>query len=470
MQAVVCPVDHHGRFTAEADELAPAAGTALHAPLAGLSVLTAGNAAVLDALSTSGRLLHMHDYAHKYPYDWRTKKPVIVRATQQWFARLGQGVHDAAQTAAARVQYVPAAGRARLQSFIGGRDLWCISRQRAWGVPIPVFFEQTTGEALITRETVLHVAALVAQHGTDVWWQWPVEKLLPAEVAADGKTYVKGTDTLDVWFDSGSSWAAVLRARGLPLPADVYLEGSDQHRGWFQSSLQTAAAMGEAAPYRTLVTHGFVLDPHKQKMSKSVGNVVDPDVVIHGGKDKKRQPAYGVDVLRLWVASTDHTRDVVLGPDLVKDAATSLRAIRNTARFILGVLGDFDPANDAVPLAQLPPSDGYVLTAAAALLREADAGYHSYRLRPVLTAALHFATQELSSFYCDVSKDRLYNDARDGPQGRAVRTALWLCLRALMQTVAPIVPHTAEDVFLHLPPACRAAMRPCVFPTAPCIR
>jgi isoleucyl-tRNA synthetase len=281
---------------------------------------------------------------------------------------------------------------------------------------------------------VQHVAALVEARGTNVWWEADLQELMPPGTsAATCEDWVRGEDTLDVWFDSGTSWAAALEAKGVAPPADLVLEGSDQHRGWFQSSLQTAAAVGRGAPYKTVVTHGFVLDDKKQKMSKSLGNVMSPGVVIDGGKDKKKQPAFGADVLRLWVASTDYTRDVSVSPALVEVQSNALRNLRNSARFMMGVLDDFDPALHAVPSGALPELERYVLHLAGVFHREAAAGFEAHRPRQALAAANHFASTELSAFYNDVAKDRLYSEPRGSEARRAVQSALWPCLRLLTQ-------------------------------------
>ena len=323
----LCPVNDSGHFTAEAGPR-----------FEGKFILKEGNDAVIQALSeVPNALFHSHKYTHKYPYDWRTKKPVIIRATRQWFADL-RYISQGSVAALSNVNVVPRSGLKRLESMLGTRSDWCISRQRSWGVPIPVLYDDSTDEALLTEESIAHIQNLMSMHGSDCWWSMSAEELLAPEYRNDGKVYRKGNDTMDVWFDSGSSWAGVLKERGLPIPADVYLEGSDQHRGWFQSSLLTSVAVHGEAPYKTLVTHGFLLDEKLQKMSKSLGNVIEPAYVIEGGKDKQKAPAYGVDVMRLWVASTDYTDDVIVSDALMAATFNNLRKLRNTARFMLGVL------------------------------------------------------------------------------------------------------------------------------------
>ncbi|MCU0570161.1 MAG: isoleucine--tRNA ligase, partial [Oculatellaceae cyanobacterium Prado106] len=271
---VLSPVDDEGNFTAEAG------------PFAGLNVLKDANEAIIQALTEQRSLLKEESYAHRYPYDWRTKKPVIYRATEQWFASV-EGFRDQALAAIAQVEWIPAQGENRITAMVSERSDWCISRQRSWGVPIPVFYDEETNEPLLNAETINHIQALFAEKGSDAWWQLPIEELLPAAYRNNGHQYRKGTDTMDVWFDSGSSWAAVAEQRDeLRYPTDMYLEGSDQHRGWFQSSLLTSVANHGVAPYKTVLTHGFALDEQGRKMSKSLGNVVDPAIVIEGGKNQ----------------------------------------------------------------------------------------------------------------------------------------------------------------------------------------
>ena len=435
------PVDDGGRFTADAG-----------AALAGKAVLTDGTAAVLDALTHAGTLLREEPYAHKYPYDWRTKKPTIFRATAQWFVSV-DGFREAALKAAAAVTWVPPSGARRIAAMVEGRGDWCISRQRAWGVPIPALYDKASGEPLLTPESVEHVAALVEKEGSDAFFDRPVSDLLPPALAPQADRYERRAETMDVWFDSGTSWAGVLEARpGLTFPADLYLEGSDQHRGWFQSSLLTAAAArGGAAPYKTVLTHGFALDEAGNKMSKSLGNVVDPRTIIGGGADLKKQPAYGADVLRLWVASTDYTTDVSVGPTIIAQAADAYRKLRGTLRFLLGNLHDFDPATDAVPVADLPAVDRFALGRLAETLDEAGAAYEAYAFAKAHAALLRFAGVDLSALYLDASKDRLYLGARASPDRRACQTVCAAALVGLAGALAPIAPHLAEDAWAALP-------------------
>ena len=437
---LLSPVDDAGRFTAEAGE-----------DLKGLDVLGEGNTKVIEQMREAGALLLEEAYEHKYPYDWRTKKPTIFRATSQWFASV-DGFRQEALDAIEQVQWIPAVGQNRITSMTQSRSDWCISRQRSWGVPIPVFYHVESGEPLLTAETIAHVQGLVAEHGSDVWWARDEAELLPEPYASEAHLYRKGTDTMDVWFDSGSSWASVASARDvLSYPVDMYLEGSDQHRGWFQSSLLTSVAANGRAPYDTVLTHGFVLDEKGYKMSKSLGNVVDPKLVIEGGNNKKAQPAYGADVLRLWVASVNYAADVCIGDGIVKQTADTYRKLRNTARYMLGNLHDYDPKAHAVPLAQLPALDRYMLGRLAQVLAEVRECYEAHQFSRVYSLLQQFAVSDLSNFYLDIAKDRLYISGPDDARRRSCQTVLAACVEGLAAALAPILPHLAEDIWQYLP-------------------
>jgi isoleucyl-tRNA synthetase len=436
----LCPVDDSGHFTAEAGER-----------FAGKYVLKEGNDAVIAALqAVPGALFFRQNYIHKYPYDWRTKKPVIVRATRQWFADL-RLISESSVSALTSVNVVPPSGLKRLESMLGTRQDWCISRQRSWGVPIPVLYDEATDEPLLTEESIEHIRNLINLHGSDCWWSMTVDELLAREYRNDGRKYRKGSDTMDVWFDSGSSWAGVLEARRLPVPADLYVEGSDQHRGWFQSSLLTCVAVHAEAPYKTLVTHGFLLDEKQQKMSKSLGNVIEPSYVIEGGKNKQRSPAYGVDVMRLWVASTDYTDDVIISDGVLAATFNSAKKIRNTARFLLGVLNDFSPLHHSVPYENLRALDQYMLHRLAIFVNNVNAAYNTYAFYSVIREVNHFVNTELSAFYLTILKDRLYSPSPNHPARRAAQTTAAHILDALAKVLAPILVHTSEDIFQHLP-------------------
>ncbi|PZO44191.1 MAG: isoleucine--tRNA ligase [Pseudanabaena frigida] len=441
-------VDDRGIFNDDAGE-----------ELAGLSVLKEGNAKVVEILTANGTLIKEEAYNHKYPYDWRTKKPVIVRATEQWFASV-DGFREEALKSIKEVRWIPAIGENRITSMVQERSDWCISRQRTWGVPIPVFYDEETNESLLTEETVKHIQELIREHGSDVWWEREVEELLPESYKNNGRKYRKGTDTMDVWFDSGSSWAGVLGGEShnsklvpyeLNYPADIYLEGSDQHRGWFQSSLLTSVATNGYAPYKTVLTHGFLLDEKGQKMSKSLGNIVDPMVVINGGKDQKKEPPYGADVIRLWAASVDYSSDVPVGKTILAQMSDVSRKIRNTARFLLSNLFDFDPAKDAVAYADLPESDRYILHRLSEVTKDITEAYDKFQFSRFFQVIQNFCTVDLSNFYLDIAKDRLYISAPNTARRRSCQTVLMYCLEAIAKAIAPVLSHTAEDIWQYLP-------------------
>ncbi|WP_341529728.1 isoleucine--tRNA ligase [Nostoc sp. UHCC 0302] len=436
---ILAPVDDNGDFTQEAGVFA------------GLNVLGDGNQAVIDALAAAGSLLKEEAYAHKYPYDWRTKKPTIFRATEQWFASV-EGFREEALKAIASVKWIPAQGENRITPMVAERSDWCISRQRAWGVPIPVFYDEATGEPLLNKETINYVQGIIAEKGSDAWWELSIEELLPESYRNNGRSYRRGTDTMDVWFDSGSSWAAVAKQRPeLRYPADMYLEGSDQHRGWFQSSLLTSVAVNDIAPYKTVLTHGFALDEQGRKMSKSEGNVVDPNAIIEGGKNQKAEPPYGADVLRLWVSSVDYSGDVRIGKNIIKQLNDVRGKIRNTARFLLGSLHDFDPEKDAVPFEELPELDRYMLHRIGEVFQEVTEAFESFQFFRFFQTVQNFCVVDLSNFYLDVAKDRLYISAVDAFRRRSCQTVLKIALENLARAIAPVLCHTAEDIWQHLP-------------------
>lgn len=356
-----------------------------------------------------------------------------------------------------QVQWVPDIGKNRITSFVSGRGDWCISRQRSWGVPIPVFYDRESGnEFLLDEHTLEHIQKVFAEHGSNAWWTMDEKDLLPEMYKDQADKWKKGTDTMDVWFDSGSTWSGVADARKeLRYPADMYLEGSDQHRGWFQSSLLTSVAANNQAPYKTVLTHGFVLDEKGYKMSKSLGNVVDPMQIIDGGNNKKTNPAYGADVLRLWVASVDYTGDVCIGESIIKQIFESYRKLRNTARYLVGNLADFvpegQPDSNAVPYEELPSLDKWMLGRLSAVLREVDEATDEFQYNRATQELLRFATTDLSNFYLDVAKDRLYISASDDYRRRSCQTVLHACLEGFTKAIAPILPHMAEDIWQNLP-------------------
>jgi isoleucyl-tRNA synthetase len=436
---ILAPVDADGNFTQEAGQFA------------GLNVLGEGNLAVIDALSAAGALLKEEPYVHKYPYDWRTKKPTIFRATEQWFASVA-GFRDEALKAITQVKWIPPIGENRITAMVSERSDWCISRQRSWGVPIPVFYDEETGEALLTEETIAHVQRIIAEKGTDAWWELSTQELLPESYHNNGRSYRKGTDTMDVWFDSGSSWAAVLQQRPeLRYPADMYLEGSDQHRGWFQSSLLTSVAVNGYAPYKTVLTHGFTIDEQGRKMSKSLGNGIEPEIVINGGKNQKEEPAYGADVLRLWVSSVDYTSDAPLSKNILKQLSDAYRKIRNTARFLIGNLHDFDPSQHSVPYEQLPELDRYMLHRMTEVFKDVTEAFESYQFFRFFQTVQNFCVVDLSNFYLDIAKDRLYISTPSAFRRRSCQTVLSVALENLAKAIAPVLCHMAEDIWQQLP-------------------
>ncbi|MDJ0598241.1 MAG: isoleucine--tRNA ligase [Crocosphaera sp.] len=436
---VLSPVDAKGNFTEEAGQFA------------GLNVLKDANEVIINELQEKGSLLKEEAYQHKYPYDWRTKKPTIFRATEQWFASV-KGFRDAALTAIKTVQWIPAQGENRITPMVSDRSDWCISRQRSWGLPIPVFYNEENNEPLLTEESIKHIQTIFAEKGSDAWWEMSVDELLPEQYKADAHKYRKGTDTMDVWFDSGSSWASVAKQRPeLEYPADIYLEGSDQHRGWFQSSLLTSVAVNGIAPYKTVLTHGFVLDEKGYKMSKSLGNIVDPNVIINGGKNQKQEPAYGADVLRLWVSSVDYSSDVPVGKTILKQLSDIYRKIRNTARFLLGNLHDFDPQKHTVSYEELPELDRYMLHRIAEVFTEVTDAFETYQFFRFFQTVQNFCVVDLSNFYLDIAKDRLYISHPESMRRRSCQTVLAVAIENLAKAIAPVLCHMAEDVWQFLP-------------------
>ena len=455
---VLAPVDDEGRFTAEAGQFAGLQTVDEVTVEKGKPKfkLSSGNAAVIQALEAAGALLKQEAYDHRYPYDWRTKQPVMFRATEQWFASV-DGFREQAMQAISEVKWIPAQGENRITAMVSERADWCISRQRTWGVPIPVFYDEATNEPLLNADTLNHIETLFAAKGSDAWWELSVEELLPATYRNNGHQYRKGMDTMDVWFDSGSSWAAVAEQRpNLQYPVDLYLEGSDQHRGWFQSSLLTSVAVHGHAPYKSVLTHGFTVDEEGNKMSKSLGNGIDPLLIIQGGSLKLKGktetlPAYGADVLRLWVSSVDYSKDVPLGLNILKQINDIRGKIRNTARFLLGNLHDFNPTTGAVPDAELPELDRYMLHRMSEVFAEATDAFETYQFFRFFQTIQNFCVVDLSNFYLDIAKDRLYISAPDASRRRSCQTVLAIALENLARAIAPVLSHLAEDIWQYLP-------------------
>ncbi|KAL4786551.1 tRNA synthetases class I-domain-containing protein [Aspergillus varians] len=470
------PVDDHGKFT----ELAMP-----HDPkrLSGKSVLGEGNVVVLEYIEQQGRLLSQHRYEHKYPYDWRSKLPIIIRATEQWFADVAD-IRDSALKALQDVEFVPASGKQRLEAFVKNRSEWCISRQRAWGVPIPALYHQGTGEAVLTKDSVSHIMNVIDERGIDAWWTDDAND--PAWIPSalrepSDASYTRGTDTMDVWFDSGTSWAEIEAPYGdHGHPADVYLEGSDQHRGWFQSGLLTFIAHQLASnqtsaprsPFKTLITHGFTLDEEGRKMSKSIGNVMNPQIIMDGtllpplkpkkGKGKKqlenKEPTYdalGPDALRLWAASSDYTRDVVIGKQVLQTVHTSLHKYRVTFKLLLGALSDFSLANK-VPYDQLLLVDRIALLHLTEMTLAARAACEKFEFYKAVNAINRWANIEFSAFYMEAIKDRLYTYGENSHSRRAAQTTLFYMYTHLQEVLAPITPLLVEETWEHTPEVIKA--------------
>lgn len=429
---VLCPINERGYFTDEAPGFA------------GL-FYEDGNKEVTKKLEETGALLKLEFITHQYPHDWRTKKPVIFRATEQWFASI-DGFRDEMLKAIKEVTWTPKWGEVRLHNMIADRGDWCISRQRVWGVPLPIFYCENCDHALITEETIDKIAEIFAQEGSSAWYAKETAELLPEGVTCPncGKDqFRKETDTMDVWFDSGSSHAAVLKQRNeLRWPADLYLEGSDQYRGWFNSSLSTAVATTGRAPYKQVLSHGFTLDGKGRKMSKSLGNTIDPQKVTK---------MYGADILRLWVASVDYQSDVRVSDDILKQIAEAYRKIRNTFRFLLGNLADYDPKRDRVSEENLEEIDRYALIKLYRLIDRVKEAYEQYEFHVVYHGIHQFCAVFLSQFYFDVLKDCLYTDKVNSPSRRSSQTVMYELLCALVRLVTPLIPHTAEEVWKYIP-------------------
>jgi len=399
------------------------------------------NAHVLEVLEQQGKLVHHVAILHSYPHCWRHKTPIIFRATPQWFISMDKNkLREQALDEVKRVAWIPEWGQARIESMMEGRPDWCISRQRTWGVPITFFVHKETGELHPrTAELIEQVAQRIEQQGIEAWFELDAAELLGDEA----EHYEKMTDTLDVWFDSGVTHACVLEKREqLSFPADLYLEGSDQHRGWFQSSLLASVAMNEVAPYKAVLTHGFTVDADGKKMSKSKGNVVAPQSVM---KD------LGADVLRLWVAATDYRGEMTVSDEILRRTSDGYRRLRNTARFLLSNLDDFDPAKDRVDSKDLLALDRWVMDRAFALQEEVKTAYETYQFQHIYQKVHHFCVIDLGGFYLDIIKDRQYTAKADGLARRSAQTAMYHVLEALTRWLAPIISYTADEIWQYLP-------------------
>ena len=412
----------------------------------GMKVFDA-NPAVEQALAERGRLWHREDFVHSYPHCWRCHNPVIFLATSQWFVTM-DALRESAREAVASVTWHPSWGRERMGLMVENRPDWCISRQRAWGVPIPALVCQGCGESALSVEQIELTAQIFEKDGADAWYDRPAEDFVPKGLTCakcGGRTFERERDILDVWFDSGSSHLAVIDTRPeLGWPADLYLEGTDQHRGWFQSSLLVGLATRGKAPYRQVLTHGFIVDEQGRKMSKSRGNVVPPQTIIKES---------GADVLRLWVAMVDYREEMRLGKQSIARVVEAYRKIRNTFRFLLSNLYDFDPAADSVALESLEDVDRYLLSRYGRVSAEMINAHEGYDFQRVSHLLNSFATVDLSAFYLDVSKDRLYTLAPGSRERRSAQTVLYKIADGLARLAAPIVPFMADDVWSHLPGA-----------------
>ena len=432
---IFAPVNARGEFTNDVPEF-----------IRGQKVFVANNI-IVEKLEELGNLFNQENISHSYPHCWRCKKPVIFRATEQWF--IGIDTNDLRQKVLGlikKVKWIPSWGQARINAMIENRPDWCISRQRAWGVPIPVIYCEDCNTPILDESIIENLINLVKEHGCNVWFEKDINEIIPQNIicSCGSKRFIKENDILDVWFDSGVSHTSVLKQReNLSYPADLYLEGSDQHRGWFQSSLLTSTAVYEEAPYKTVLTHGFTVDGKGKKMSKSVGNVVDPLTII-----KKS----GADILRLWVSSCDYSEDVKVSDDILLQRVDAYRKIRNTCRFILGNTFDFDYNKDVVSYEDLLEIDKLALSKLYNLLKKIDFAYENYQFHKVFTEIYMFCTVEMSSFYLDILKDRLYTFGKKSLERCSAQTVMINILDVLTRIMTPILSFTSEELWKFMKP------------------
>lgn len=431
---VLSPLDSKGIWTSEAEDL-----EGIH--------YKKGNQVVIEKLISVGALLAQKDIQHSYPHCWRCKNPVIFLATPQWFVKVDKFRQETLKEIK-NVKWIPASGEHRISNMVEGRSDWCISRQRAWGVPIPVFYCKDCGEVIVTDEIVKHVADLFDKESSDAWVKYSEKELLPKGFKCPkckSENLQKEKDIMDVWFDSGVTWRSVVEKRHQELghiPVDMYLEGSDQHRGWFQSSLLTAMATQGHAPFKEVLTHGFVLDAEGRKMSKSLGNVVAPQAIIK---------TYGADVLRLWAASVDYRNDVKIGENMINQLVEIFKKTRNTVRFLLGNLYDFDPEKDYVNYSELKNLDKFALYKLNQLMKQVTEAFENYEFYKYFQHLQNFAAIDLSAFYLDIVKDRLYTAGNKSLSRRACQTVLFEISQALVRILTPVMPHQAEDIWQNVP-------------------
>ena len=427
---IVVPVDDRGFQTEEAG------------PYAGLRY-DESSEVILKDLEQSGALLAREELVHSYAHCWRCKKPIIYRATKQWFASV-DAIKDAAIAACEDIQWKPDWGKERMISMIRDRNDWCISRQRTWGVPIPIFFCKDCHKPLVNDDTIAAVAELFRKEGSNGWWAHEASEILPAgtKCSCGCTEFTKEQDIMDVWFDSGSTHAAVLDEREeLQFPADLYLEGGDQYRGWFQSSMLTSIATKGVAPYKRIITHGWTVDGQGKAMHKSLGNAIAPDEIIK---------QYGADILRLWVSSADYTQDMRISKDIMKQLSDAYLKIRNTARYMLGNLNGFDPDN-LVADADLLELDRWALAQFNTLVENARASYEAYEFHNVYRAIYNFCVVEMSNFYLDIIKDRLYCDGTNSLERRSAQTAMYHILSGMVRLISPILAFTSEEIWAAMP-------------------
>ena len=428
---IIVPVDGDGKLTQEAGEFA------------GLTTDDA-NKAIAVKLDATGALLAMEKIVHQYPHCWRCKNPIIFRATEQWFCSV-DGFKEKAIEAIHNVKWIPDWGEGRIVNMVRDRSDWCISRQRTWGVPIPILYCKDCGKPIVNDTTIAAISALFRREGADAWYTHDVKDFIPDSVACECgcKEFTKETDIMDVWFDSGVSHAAVLDQRSdQHWPADLYLEGADQYRGWFQSSLLTSVAWRGQAPYKAVCTHGWVVDGEGRKMSKSLGNGIEAQEITD---------QFGADILRLWVASSDYHADVRISKEILKQLSDTYRKIRNTAKYMIGNLYDFDPNTDQLPLDQLTELDRLALVKCNQLMEQAYQAYEDMDFHLVYHAVQNFCTIDLSRFYLDICKDRLYCEGKTGVLRRSAQTAIYLILDAFTKIIAPILAFTADEIWKSMP-------------------
>ncbi len=431
---ILSPVDERGEFTEEAGEFK------------GQDVFKA-NEGIIKKLKETGNLIYEETLIHSYPHCWRCKNPVIFRATEQWFISVDhKNLRRRALTEIDKVEWIPDWGRSRIRGMVEVRPDWCISRQRAWGVPLPIFYCEKCNRYLASEESLEAVKELVRREGSDSWFKKGVDEILPQGITCPNcgeKNFRKETDILDVWFESGVSHKAVLTTREeLSYPSDLYLEGSDQHRGWFQSSLLTALGCEEKTPYKSVLTHGFMVDGERRKMSKSLGNLISSEEMV-----KKN----GADVTRLWVASENYQEDVAYSDEIIERMQEAYRRIRNTFRYLLGNLSDFDPKKDSIKYDEMLEIDRWALSQLQSLLEKVTKAYHSFSFYQIYHLVHNFCTIQLSSFYFDILKDRLYTQGKDSKERRSAQTALHEILLVSVKIMAPILSYTIEEVWEYLP-------------------